>query len=57
MDVRIGVLNNIIWKHDYEVKKAQLDETLAGKNKDKDKQLYLIMESPDMDDLEGDDDN
>jgi len=54
MDIRIGVLNNIVWKHNFETKKAQIDGTLAGNrpgtavNED----LYNIIEAQDdMDDL------
>jgi hypothetical protein len=54
MDVRIGVLNNIIWRHNFETRKQILDETIGTKGKN-DKELYLIAESPDMDHLEEED--
>ena len=54
MDVRIGVLNNIIWRHNFETRKQILDETIGNRGK-KDKELYLIAETPDMDHLEDDD--
>lgn len=51
MDIRIGVLNNIVWKHNFEMKRQQIDNTLTGKRNYDDK-LYNIMEAPeDMDDL------
>ena len=54
MDVRIGVLNNIVWRHNFETRKQILDETVGTKGKN-DKQLYLIAETPDMGDLEDED--
>lgn len=54
MDVRIGVLNNIIWRHNFETRKQLLDETIGTKGK-KEKELYLIAEAPDMDNLEDED--
>jgi len=54
MDVRIGVLNNIVWRHDFEARKQILDTTTVGGGgkKDKEKNLYMIAETPDMADLE-----
>ena len=53
MDIRIGVLNNIVWKHNFELKRQQIDNALTGKRNHDDK-LYNIMEAPeDMDDLVG----
>lgn len=54
MDVRIGVLNNIVWRHNFETRKQQLDETIGNKGK-KDRELYLIAEAPDMDNLDEED--
>jgi len=44
MDVRIGVLNNIVWRHDFETRKQQLDETLVGKQKNDNQRLYELAE-------------
>jgi len=54
MDIRIGVLNNIVWKHNFETKREQINHTLTGKRGDTAYDgLYNIMESPEnMDDLE-----
>lgn len=42
MDVRIGVLNNIVWRHDFETRKQILDETLITNNKYNTNKLYNI---------------
>ena len=42
MDVRIGVLNNIVWRHDFETRKQILDETLITNNKYNSNKLYNI---------------
>ena len=59
MDVRIGVLNNIVWRHDFETRKHILDSTTVGglKGRDKEKNLYMIAESPDMGDLDEEEEN
>lgn len=44
MDVRIGVLNNIVWRHDFETRKQILDETLAGKQRNENQKLYDLAE-------------
>ena len=53
MDVRIGVLNNIVWKQTFETKRMQIDHTLTGKRgtaANEYENLYNIPEN--MDDLE-----
>lgn len=54
MDVRIGVLNNIVWRHDFETRKQQLEETTGGRrNQERD----FIRDTPDIAELDEEDEN
>ena len=55
MDVRIGVLNNTVWRHDFETRKQLLDETGASKGRN-DRQLFLISEAQEMGELNEEED-
>lgn len=52
--MRIGVLNNIVWRNNFETRKQVLDETIGNKGRNE-RDLYLIAEAPDLDNLEDED--
>lgn len=54
MDVRIGVLNNIVWRHDFETRKQQLEETTGGRRT---QAQDFMRDTPDIAELDEEDEN
>ena len=51
MDIRIGVLNNIVWKHNFEAKRQQIDNTLTGRKGGYNDMYNIMEEQEDMEHL------